>query len=261
MYRSSLLPETLISAAEGTPSAAAFVADDVNAILALDAQVQQNLPVSGRPGQSQPFINSLAGAPVTACASLLDLARIESGFNPLVPGEGDNPAALNAYVEALLNQSSLFVARLHDEQTITRKDADWNQVINEVVALYPVPSEAQRDLIRASIVSLINLASAEGASGQLQLMSQHTVESQAEEINVYIYLSTVTFTTQKDGKDTTRQLHFQIYRTVLQFQTAEWNLAQAAALANRHYKSLQDWLAGMNTQASASHVPLACFVS
>ena len=246
----------MVQEANGTPTAAALVGNKVNSVLELDAQVRQNLPTTGNPSDSQPFIDSLARAPMTGCTSLMDLARLETRFNPLDPTAPANPVALIAYVNALLSNKPLFVTQVFDQKNVHRQNADWNQVVNEIVALYPVQSPAQQVEIRESLVQVIG-AGADRAT--MQLISQHTLQTGQESIGVFVYLSSVLFEKRKDGKGTTHQLDFVIHRAILHFQAHLWNEVFARKTAMRHFKGVADWLEGMNSVQKGQSFLLSCF--
>lgn len=255
----TLTPE--FEAADGTPAAAVLIGENANEVLARDAQVAQNMPTSGSLANSAPFLDTLAKSPATGCSSIMDQARIESGFNPLTPGQVENPAALIAYVSRLLEEQPLLQRQLFDRQEVHRKDDDWNQVIAEIAALYPVQSAAQRQSISNSLVGLIEAGlNLGGDSGLIrhELFSQHTIET-GSKLTIYIYLSMVQFTKQKDGKDTTRQVDFIIHRAIINFQVQLWDRSWAERIAKRHYKSLVDWLAGMNSSVDPRLAAISCF--
>lgn len=245
------------AAGEPIATGGALVGSDINTVLALDAQVRQNRPVFGNLADSQPFVDSLARAPMTGCTSILDRARIAAGFNPL-DLQSNNQPQLEAYVKSL-QANPLFVTRLFDHVEVHRKDKDWNQVIDEIVALYPVASADQRNEIRDNLMRLINLVLQQGISSARWGLTQHTLENGSASIGVFVYISSVQFERRKDGKEKTRQLDFRIDRAVLSFQTDRWNEIVARETAAQHFKALTEWLDGMNARPADPSFVGACF--
>jgi len=248
-----------VEGAEETTTAANLIGDEVNLVLGLDAQVRQNLPAYGNLADSQPFIDSFVRSPMTGCTSRMDKARLDSGFNPLDAARPENVNALRQYVTLLATRDSpLFVLDLLDQQEVHRKDSDWNLVIDQLVALYPVASPAQREEIRQGLIWVINAAATAGSVASLQLISQHSLQTGAESIGVFIYISKVRFEKLQDGKTTTTQLDFVIHRAILRFQAHLWNELYARQTAERHFKSLVDWLQGMNSTPRNQTGTLSC---
>lgn len=249
---------SLAGEADGAPCSAVLIGADRNAVLARDAQTAQNVPTSGNPADSETFINSLVRSPVTGCTSILDQARIESGFNPLTPDLADNPTALFQYLDRIANREPLFVVPPPTVISVRLRDDDWNQVIDDAISMYPVQASEGLQEVRSSILSVIGAAAdAAKVSVRTAMVSQHTIDV-GSNVAVYICLSSVSFEKNEDGKETTSQLDFTLALLIFNFQLNLWDEESARAVASQHYKSSLDWLAGMNTPAAGASARLKC---
>ncbi len=201
--------------------------------LARDDEVRRHL---GKPGLLEAFKNS----PATGCITVMDMARISSGFNPFNPLYPGNYNAFLNYVDTIA-RSPFFEANPPDIQRYHRKDDDWNGVVNAIVGYYQGITVSDRNRIRMSLHRLINSAGSRRDTWQKRnLFAQNTVKAEKDDIIVYIYNSNVSLT-ERGGKHTTTEVYFNISRIILRFYFQRWAY-YAETVANKHIKLVRDWL-------------------
>ena len=238
--------------------AAALVGDNVNQALEADDDAVQNLPMDGSPGSSPAFIEAFANAPATGAATLLDIARAASGWDPLRPEDPANVTRFGDYLDLVL-QNPMFHMTMSDAQKIDRRSQSWSKVIDEIANLFDGVAEEDMDKIKTSLVGLAEAATSYKDTEQTRnLFAQNTIQTDDGELTTYIFSSKITFV-EHDGKSTSQQQTVELLRTRLSFQLPAWNVVTASEVAQHHFKSLSDWLDRFTTKQGNRVKDLSCF--
>ncbi|NEN96398.1 MAG: hypothetical protein F6K50_12900, partial [Moorea sp. SIO3I7] len=202
--------------------------------LAKDDEVRRHL---GKPGLLEAFKKS----PATGCITVMDMARISSGFNPFNPLYPGNFQAFLNYINTI-KKSPFFEQISNDYQRYHRKNNDWNGVINAISSYYKGITFSDRFRIRMSLYRLIRTATSRRNTWQSQtLFAQNTVKADQDGIIVYIYNSNVSLKEGRRRKRTTTEVHFNISRITLKFYFERWAY-YAEEVADKHIKLVRDWL-------------------
>lgn len=248
-----------LAAATHAEGGAALVGTALNSALEADDDARQSLPVSGgRPDQDPEFIETFVNAPATGLSTLLDMARAAAGWDPLAPDDPVNVARFRSYVAAV-ETNPLFHLTLADTVHYERRSQDWSKVISDIADLFDGVESEDRDKIKKSLVGLAEAATSRTDTRQTtNLFAQNTIQAGEDELEAYIYASTVTFVEHNDKSDT-RQQEFTIKRVRFAFQTKLWNEVTATSVAQHHFKSLLDWLDRFNTKQGDQPQILTCF--
>jgi len=253
--------EGLIEAAEGathTVSGATLVGNEAQSALGSSLQTKQNLPTDGsNPADSNPFIDAFVKAPAAGATTMLDMARISTGFDPLDPALDENVAAYQAYINEVL-KNPMFHLEMADKRTLQVKEQDFNKLIRDIADLFDGIKSEDESKIKDSLVKLAEAAtSTKDVRQSTDLFVQNAVQVDDGDVKVYIYYSTVSMIVH-EGKSTTKQTDYTVMRTRLKFQSEFWNEITAATIAQRHFKDLSDWLDG-NTTRSGDDQQELCF--
>lgn len=231
-----------------TVSNATLIGDEKEEALNRSMQAKQNLPDNGtNPANSNPFVQSFLEAPAAGATTMLDMARISSGFNPLDPVNPTNVEAYRQYIKTVLN-NVMFSLELSDIKTVEIKERDFNKLISEIVSLFKGIKAEDESAIEKGLEGLATAAtSTKDVRQSRDLFVQNAMQIDDGNILINIYYSTVSMIVH-DGKSTTNQTNYTIARTRLKFQKEFWNEITAGEVAKYHFKDLSDWLSGNTTK-------------
>ncbi len=222
-----------------------------------DAVVGQQAVNGGSPGNwSQATIDAFSQSPATGCASLLDLARTKSGYNPLGPAPADAAASYNAilpWMNTLMNgiTPGLFL-RDYDNWVNIGGSGNWPDYVNQAVNTYVGISEPDKARLSASIQQLVNAAYSMPNQPETITMLQNSIQANTDgSVSVYFYSTFAQIIySVGSGKNATSQLGttFQIYRSKMNLQLSVYQ-SQAAAIANQKLSLVKSWLNNMSGTA------------
>lgn len=250
--------DTLGASDTHAEGAAALAGADIKDALEADDDVRQNLPNGQPPDSSPDFIQAFIKAPATGCSTLLDMARSMSKWDPLTPNDPVNVARFKDYV-ANIDKNPMFHLTMADSVTYDKKTSDWNKAITEIANLFDGISSEDKGKIKDSLVALAEAATSRSDTKQTtNLFCQNTIQANGEDVNVFIYSSSVEFV-ESSGKSTSKQQKFTIMRVRLEFKVDLWNQVIATEVAKRHFKDLLDWLDRFTTKQGDSPEQLTCF--
>lgn len=197
-------------------------------------------------------------APTTGLTTILDIARIVSNFNPALPNDPNNVNAYNQYITKIL-QNPLMHLLSSDHKTFSRTTSDWNEVIDQIANLYDGVSASDKGKIVESLKTLAKAASSSSETKQTDsLFTQSTINCD-DNIDIYIYSSTVTMEETSSGKHDVKQVSFDIFCTQIRFTKELWSLYSDAVLA-KHLALMDDWLNGIDTKVETEKTKLTCLV-
>jgi len=260
------LLENTLEATDGssyTVSNAALVGNEAASARSSSLQAKMNLPSDGsNPSTSNPFIQAFVNAPAAGATTMLDMARMASGFDPLDPTNIDNVSAFHAYLNEVSN-NPMFFLEMADRRTLKIREQDFSRLINTIADLFEGLSTEDVVKIKEGLTNLAEAAtSTKDIRQSTDLFAQSAVEVDGGEITLYLYYSSVAMIVH-NGKSTTQQTDYTVMMTRLRFQREFWNEITAGVVAQHHFKDLFDWLEGNSTKVGDDqpgvNQPKLCF--
>jgi hypothetical protein len=234
--------------ASHTVSGASLVGNDGPGAVNSSLQAKLNLPTDGsNPSTSNPFVQAFVKAPAAGATTMLDMARLSAGFNPLDPKNANNVSAFTAYLNEV-SRNPMFFLEMVDRRTLSIQESDFNKLISGIADLFEGLSREDLVKIKESLTSLAQAAtSTKDVRQNTDLFAQSAVKVENGSTRLYIYYSSVAMI-EHQGKSTTQQTDYTVMRTRLRFQHEFWNEVTAGAVAQRHFKDLSDWVEGNATK-------------
>lgn len=250
-----------VAGATNTVSSAVLVGNEAARALSSSAQAKQDLPTGDvNPGTSSPFVESFINAPAAGATTMLDMARISSGFDPLDPLNDGNVAAYESYVANVL-QNPMFHLELTDKEDLTISERDFTALIKDIADLFVGIKEEDTNKVKDGLVKLAEAATSTKDVRQTKdLFVQNALQIDDGDVKIYIYYSTVSMLVE-DNKSTTNETAYTVMRTRLRFQTELWDEFTASAVAGHHFKDLSDWLDGNTTRPGDVKTQGLCFTA
>ena len=213
-------------------------------------------------------LEQLRRNPMDGCTSVMNMARVASGFNPAKAPEPGKSAEFNARNRAAyssylgrLTDAPFFAIALDDTQPISRTTSDWNGLIAQMVGLFEGIDQNDLNSIRTSLVQLANIsASHQGQPQSEDLFAQSVLSANpAQNYTLHMYYSNVSMLSSSNKGATSTQTNFNVRRTKLTFRTADWPRLAEQVWA-KQVTTVVDWLAGNDTSCGnvQPHLCLKC---
>jgi len=194
--------------------------------------------------------------PMDGCTSLLNMARVASGYNPALMGvetdpikkaqaDAKNLASYNEYINRVM-KAPFFNLELSDSKTITKTSSDWNALVDDIASLYEGIIKEDLDSIKKSLVTITKAAmSRQGSLETANLFTQSVLGAINNGTEAYytvnIYSSHVAMVSNSSKGGSSTQSDFEIRRTKLKFRTSDWpNFAEK--VYKKHVTAVDDWL-------------------
>ena len=119
-------------------SGAAVTGSSKDEALANDKAVKDLLPSGDQPitiDRYNDLLKTFQNSPGTGCTTVMDMARIAAGFNPLSPDLEGNQQAFDDYVKRIMAAPFFF---LNDSSRTDyhRGEQNWNTAVDSIVDLY-----------------------------------------------------------------------------------------------------------------------------
>ncbi|MEC4816464.1 MAG: hypothetical protein SAK29_24830, partial [Scytonema sp. PMC 1069.18] len=229
----------------------AQIAGDWRLVLAKDDALRKVLSAGGiqaTPEQYEVLLKAFKDSPATGCTTVMDMARISTGFNPAAPLQEGNYSAFIDYVNTLTS-SPFFEVYPSSNEEYRRVNEDWNRVVDDIVNYYQGITDADRGRVRMSLYQLIQAAVSRRDSWQSQtLFVQNTVQATNNNLIVFIYQSNVAII-EHGRKRTSTETFFKITKIILKFYVEHW-VNYAELVIKTHIKLVRDWLDENSTQGA-----------
>lgn len=180
--------------------------------------------------------------PLLGCTTVLDMARVASGYDPNGDMNDQNTKdKYNDYVKRI-QTCPFFHLNLNEKQTLNRSETSWNDAINQISNLFTGVASKDKEKISQAVTNLANAVSSKSNTRQgTTLYSVSAINSDEHTIDVYIYFSDISMiASSKKGSDS-KQTEINITKTNLSFDTEMWEY-YAEKVYDKHYKSIEDWL-------------------
>jgi hypothetical protein len=203
--------------------------------------------------------------PMDGCTSVMNMARVASGFNPAQTPEPGRTAEFNArnraaYVSYLsrLTDAPFFAIALDDTQPISRTTNDWNAVIAQMAALFEGVDRNDFNNIRTSLIQLANVAASHQGQPQSEDLFAQSVlcANAAQNYTLHLYYSIVSMISSTNKGATSTQTNFSIRRTKLTLRASDWPRLAEQVWA-KQVTTVVDWL-GANNTATGNLQPNLC---
>ena len=200
------------------------------------------------------LLDKFKGAPMTGCTTVMDMARVTSGFNPQIPLKEGNYTSYLDYVKRIAS-APFFHLEYSNTIEYHRESKDWNDAIDEIVGLYDGIKAEDENKIKESLVNLAKAATSRSDTKQKEnLFVQNSLEASMQ-YRVHIYYSNVELVEHKSKGSTSKQTDFTIARTRLRFYDELWE-HYAERVMKKHVKLMDDWLDDNTTKAGDQSINL-----
>lgn len=180
--------------------------------------------------------------PLLGCTTVLDMARVASGYDPNGDMNDQNTKdKYNDYVKRI-QTCPFFHLNMNEKQTLNRSESSWGEAIDQISNLFSGVTSKDKEKIVQAVKNLANAVSSKSNTRQgTSLYSVSAINSDEHTIDVYIYFSDISMiASSKKGSDS-KQTEITITKTNLSFDTEMW-VFYAEKVYDKHYKSIEDWL-------------------
>ncbi|MGN0612860.1 MAG: hypothetical protein ACI4JB_03090 [Porcipelethomonas sp.] len=179
--------------------------------------------------------------PILGCTTVLDMARVASGYDPNGDMDAANKAKYQNYVNRILG-CPFFHLVMNEHQTFHRQESSWADAIDQISNLFSGVAAKDKDKISQSIKNLANAVSSKSNTRQgTSLFSVSALNSDEHTVEAYIYSSNISMVESKSKGSDSKQTDIDIYKTNLSFDTEMWPY-YAKMVFEKHFKLIEDWL-------------------
>lgn len=186
-------------------------------------------------------------SPLNGCTSILTMARVAAGFNPLEPLQVDNAAAYANYVRRVA-EAPFFNLNYANQLDIHRESNDWSVLINAVSDTFEGIVGADKDRLTNGLTALAEAATSRKNTRQTEnLFVQSVLQADGKSCSAYVYSSNVTLEESSSKGSTSRQADFDIRRAHLIFRQDEWPTF-AQKVWDKLVTTVDDWLNDNSTK-------------
>jgi hypothetical protein len=204
------------------------------------------------PEEFEKVVECLKQNPLTGCTSVLNMARVSSGYNPDDPLGPDSNRKFNDYIARVL-KAPFFNLVMSETTNYNRQDTSWNSAVDVIVKMFDGVEEKDRSQIKSTIVNMTEAAASRmNTANKTNLSAVNSIfaDDQKNNILTYIYTSSVEVIEShaggKHGWDS-KQTKLDIVRIKLDFDCGIWSTF-AKKVAERSIKLVDDWLDDNNTK-------------
>ncbi len=179
--------------------------------------------------------------PILGCTTVLDMARVASGYDPNGNMDDANKAKYQDYINRVL-KCPFFHLVMNEHQNFNREESSWNDAIEQISNLFSGVADKDKAKISQSIKNLANAVSSKSNTKQgTSLFSVSALNSDEHTVEAYIYSSNISMIESKSKGSDSKQTEVNIYKTNLSFDTEMWRY-YAKTVFEKHFKSIEDWL-------------------
>jgi hypothetical protein len=227
----------------------------------MSALLGSNTPTSLPEADYKKLLVAFKNAPASGGTTLLDMARVAAGFNP-IDVKNNDATKYNDYIKRVF-ECPLFTIEMNNTITYDRKDSDWQTAIEDIANLYEGIDAKDKEKIESSLKQVATAASSNEQTCQSEsLFAQsslniNSTNSGTNEVIVYIYSSNVQMEQSSSKGGTCRQTKFTISKSQIRFYSEFWE-EYAETVMNRHIKVLNDWLDNNNTKDGSRKINFTC---
>lgn len=185
--------------------------------------------------------------PLSGCTTILDMARITSGYDP----NGDiTEANKDNYLEYLKKVYSCPLIHLNTNmrETYNRKETSWEDAISQIAELFTGIADSNKDKIKRSIKNLANAAASHSNTAQgTSIFSVSAINTSKNNVEIYIYHSNISLCENKSKGSDCKQTSIDIIKAYCEFRSDMW-ATYAEMIFNKHYEAVNNWINDNSTQ-------------
>lgn len=206
-------------------------------------------------------LQEFESAPLTGCTTVLDMARIASGFNPNTLQNGISFEQSSYVFSHFLNrvlEAPFFTLANAQTVTLERNSNNWSDAINELVNLcYSFSNKAPLSLREQMIYLAKTAASNEVTANRTSLFTINALEANPDFINVYFFTAYISMRKINGGRKTADSVQstIKLNSTVLSFDVKHWK-EYARIILKKHIKLVDEWLEENTTRLGQNQVHL-----
>lgn len=212
------------------------------------------------PTDYQKALDEFRKNPLVGCTSVLDMARVASGYDP----NGDikstkNINAFNDYLKRVL-ACPFFHLSYSENSSYQRREKNWDTAINEITNLFEGIEEDNKKTVRNSITSLAKAVASNKNTKQsknLFTVSSIYAPDNRNFIETYMYSSSIQMEEHSKKGSDSKQTDLVIRKINLTFNSSIWN-SYAEKVLKKHIKLVDDWLDDNSTKPGTEKTNL-CF--
>lgn len=196
--------------------------------------------------------------PLTGCTTVLDMARVASGYDPNGnANDTQNIAKFNDYLRRVL-AAPFFHLTMNEHSEYHREESNWSTAIQEISKLFVGLQGNDKEKIVSSITNLANaVASHENTRQTTNLFTISAINAPDDNsiIEVYLYSSKIEMIENKSKGSDCKQTDIDIRKINLLFNKELWK-PYARKVLERHVKLVDDWLDDNTTKQGTRNVNL-----
>lgn len=193
--------------------------------------------------------------PLLGCTTVLDMARIASGYDPNGDMTAENTAKYQDYVKRVL-ECPFFHLVMNEHQTLDRQEESWEKAITEISGMFAGIADKDKSKISQAITNLAYAVASKSETQQgISLFSVSAIDSDAHTVEAYIYSSNIQMIHTSSSKSDSKQTKVDIYKTNLSFDVDMWPY-YAEMVFKKHVELIDDWLADNNTEPEPNKLRL-----
>lgn len=186
--------------------------------------------------------------PILGCTTVLDMARVASGYDPNGDMNDANKEKYQNYVNRVL-KCPFFHLVMNEHQNFHRQESSWSDAIDQISNLFSGVTDKDKAKISQSIKNLANAVSSNSNTKQgTSLFSVSALNSDEHTVEAYIYSSNISMIESKSKGSDSKQTDIDIYKTNLSFDTEMWQY-YAKKVFEKHFKLIEDWLNDNTTES------------
>ena len=125
--------------------------------------------------------------PLLGCTTVLDMARVSSGYDP--NGDMDDQNTKDKYNDYVnrIQTCPFFHLNMNERQTLNRTESSWSEAINQISSLFTGVASKDKEKISQAITNLANAVSSKSNTRQgITLYSVSAINSDEHTIEVYV---------------------------------------------------------------------------
>lgn len=243
-------PLSAVGEAEARPivTGAVLVGPEREKTLAASARLKQNLGTDAG-------LEIFKGDPMNGVTSILDIARLNAGYNPLDLKDPERVKKYDLYLSKVIS-APFFSLTFSNAQRLVHTSENWDALIDGVVDTFEGIAAEDKKQVAKSLGALAKAAaSSEHSSQSEDLFIQSVLQAASGAYEVYIYSSHVELTSDTKKGSTSKQSVFELARAKLRFRAGEWPYL-AEKVWRKKVKATDDWLEENTTTPGGLHTNL-----
>lgn len=179
--------------------------------------------------------------PLLGCTTILDMARVSSGYDPNDDMKGTNQDNYNHYLKKVL-ECPFFHLKMNEKDDYNRNENSWEDAINQIADMFSGVPAADKDKITQSIKNLANAVTSKANTKQgTSIFSVSAIYADDGKIETYIYHSNISMCESKSKGSDCKQTELTIFKTCLELNYELWPV-YAEEILERHFKAVGDWI-------------------